>query len=94
MITVANFAAQVVGAVITGSLALLADAGHLLTDVLGLALALFAANLMLRPESQTRTWGFRRAEVLAAAAQAMLLTGVAGYVIIEGIRRLVSVRRR
>lgn len=89
-ITVLNFAAQVVGAVLTGSLALLADAGHLLTDVLGLALALFAANLMLRPESGRRTWGFRRAEILAAAAQAMLLTGVAGYVIIEGIRRLVS----
>ena len=90
VLTVANFAAQVVGAVITGSLALLADAGHLLTDVLGLAMALFAASLVLRPESRTRTWGFRRAEVLAAAAQAMLLTGVAGYVIIEGIRRLVS----
>lgn len=85
-----NFAAQVVGAALSGSLALLADAGHLLTDVLGLALALFAANLMLRPESGRRTWGFRRAEVLAAAAQAMLLTGVAGFVLIEGVRRLFS----
>ncbi len=90
VITLANFAAQVVGAVVTDSLALLADAGHLLTDVLGLALALFAAQLMGRPETGRRTWGFRRAEVLAAGVQAMLLTGVAGYVLIEGIRRLFS----
>jgi cobalt-zinc-cadmium efflux system protein len=48
-----------------------------------------AASLALRAASQRRTWGFKRAEVLAAAAQAVILTAVAGYVIIEGIRRLV-----
>lgn len=81
---------EVVGAVLTGSLALLADAGHMLTDTLGLALALLAAHLMTRPASDKRTWGFRRAETLAAAAQATLLLAVGVYVLIEGVRRLVQ----
>ncbi|MBA2354996.1 MAG: cation transporter, partial [Acidobacteria bacterium] len=61
---------EIVGAVVAGSLALLADAGHMLTDVCGLSLALGAAVLARRPPSAARTWGFLRAEVLAAAAQA------------------------
>ncbi|MBA8796055.1 cobalt-zinc-cadmium efflux system protein [Friedmanniella endophytica] len=81
---------EVVGAGLTGSLALLADAGHMLTDVVGLVLALVAAHLVGLPSSKARTWGFRRAEVLAAAAQALLLLGVGGYVLVEGIRRLIS----
>ena len=89
-ITLANFAAQVVGAVWSGSLALIADAGHQLTDVMGLGLALTAAHLVRRPGSHRRTWGFRRAEVLSAAVQAIVLTAVAVYVIGEGIRRLVQ----
>jgi cobalt-zinc-cadmium efflux system protein len=88
-ITVANFAAQVVGAVMSGSLALLADAGHMLTDVMGLVLALVAAQLMTRAASDRRTWGFVRAEVLSAAGQAIVLTAVACYVIVEGARRMV-----
>lgn len=88
-ITAANFVVQVVGAYLTRSLALIADAGHMLTDVIGLSMALLAATLALRAASQRRTWGFKRAEVLAAAGQAIVLTGVAGYVIVEGIRRLV-----
>jgi cobalt-zinc-cadmium efflux system protein len=81
---------QVVGAVLTGSLALLADAGHLLTDVFGLTLAVVAAVLSRRPVSDQRTWGFRRAEVLAAAAQAAVLLAVGVFVLVEGVRRLVS----
>ena len=65
-------AAEVVGAYLSGSLALLADAGHMLTDVVGLSMALVAATLALRPATSERTWGYRRAEVLAAAAQAAL----------------------
>ena len=87
-VTVATFLAQLTGAVVSGSLALVADAGHLLTDVMGLALATVAATLVLRPVSSRRTWGFHRAEVLSAALQAVVLTGVAGYVIVEGVRRL------
>ena len=81
---------EVVGAVVTGSLALLADAGHLLTDVFGLTLAVVAAVLSRRPVSDQRTWGFRRAEVLAAAAQASVLLAVGVIVLVEGVRRLVS----
>jgi cobalt-zinc-cadmium efflux system protein len=89
-VTAANFVAQVVGAALSGSLALLADAGHMLTDVMGLVLALVAAGLMTRATSTRRTWGFVRAEVLSAAAQALVLSGVAVYVLVEGIRRLLE----
>jgi cobalt-zinc-cadmium efflux system protein len=79
---------EIVGAVLSGSLALLADAGHMLTDVAGLTLALVAAVLAGRPATDARTWGYRRAEVLAAAAQASVLLAVGGFVLIEGVRRL------
>ncbi len=79
---------EVIGAVISGSLALLADAGHMLTDVAGLSLALVAATLAHRPTTDARTWGYRRAEVLAAAAQAAVLLAVGTFVLIEGIKRL------
>jgi cobalt-zinc-cadmium efflux system protein len=87
-ITLAVVGAQVVGAVVTGSLALLVDTAHLLVDASGLALALFAAHLALRPPTPRRTWGFRRAEVLAALAQAALLFGVGVFVLVEAFRRL------
>ncbi|WP_349826787.1 cation diffusion facilitator family transporter [Brevibacterium litoralis] len=80
--------AEVVGSVLTGSLALLTDAGHMLVDVLGLGMALTAVTLMLRPTSDRRTWGLRRAEVLAAGAQAALLSVVGLYSLVEGTRRL------
>lgn len=79
---------EVIGAVISGSLALLADAGHMLTDVAGLSLALVAATLANRPSTDARTWGYRRAEVLAAAVQAAVLLAVGTFVLIEGIKRL------
>ena len=83
-------AVEVVGAFMSGSLALLADAGHMLTDVAGLSLALVAAVLAGRPATQARTWGYRRAEVLAAAVQAAVLLAVGGFVLAEAIRRLVE----
>lgn len=89
-ITATILIAEVVGALLTGSLALLADAAHMLTDAAGLALALFAAHLSLRPASSQRTWGYRRAEVLAALAQSAILLAVGVYVLIEGISRLWS----
>ena len=87
-ITASVLVAEVVGAVITGSLALLADAGHMLTDAAGLVMALLAAHLISKPATDQRTWGFQRAETLAASAQAVLLLAVGVYVVIEGIRRL------
>ena len=87
-ITLAVFVFQVIGSVITGSLALLFDSAHVLTDAGGLAMALLAARLMERPASSRRTWGFARAEVLAATAQAAVLLAVGLVVLVEGLQRL------
>ena len=89
-ITVVVLVVEVIGAFLTGSLALLVDAAHMLTDAGGLALALFAANLANRPATSRRTWGFGRAEVLAATAQATLLLAVGVFVMVEGIQRLID----
>lgn len=80
--------AQVVGAWLSGSLALLADAGHMGSDAIGLLVALFASVMAARPATDRHTFGFRRVEVLAALANGVLLTVVAVVVAIEAIRRL------
>ncbi len=87
-ITLAVFVFQVIGSILTGSLALLFDSAHVLTDAGGLAMALVAARLMERPASSKRTWGFARAEVLAATAQAAVLLAVGLVVLVEGVQRL------
>ncbi|MFT0846273.1 cation diffusion facilitator family transporter [Actinomycetaceae bacterium L2_0104] len=87
-ITATIVVAQLVGAIVTGSLALLTDTAHAITDASGLLVALIAANLMLRPATSKRTWGFRRIEVIAALLQSILLLVVGTYAAIEGIRRL------
>ncbi len=89
-LTATVLVAQAVGAVLTGSLALLVDTAHMLTDTAGLLMALVAAHLTNRPATSRRTWGFRRAEVLAALAQSAVLLAVGGYVLVEGVRRLFS----
>lgn len=81
---------EVVMALITGSLALLVDAAHMLTDTAGLGIALFAASLMAKPPTEQRTWGFARVEVLAAGAQATILLAVGIFAFVEGIRRLIN----
>src|SRR5699024_5134534 len=81
---------QLVGAVLTGSLALLTDTVHAITDASGLLVALIAATLMLKPPTAKRTWGFRRIEVIAALGQATLLLGIGVYSAIERIRRLIE----
>jgi cobalt-zinc-cadmium efflux system protein len=82
--------AEVVGAGLTGSLALLADAGHLATDVLGLAVALVASVLAQRPPTHYRTYGLGRAEILAAAFNALLLLVVGAIVAVEALARLAA----
>lgn len=89
-ITASILVAEVIGVVWTGSLALLVDAGHMLTDAGGLLMALLAASLMLRTATDRRTWGWRRTEVLAAGAQATVLLGVGIYAFVEGARRLTA----
>ncbi len=87
-ITAVVLVAEVIGSVITGSLALLVDAAHMLTDAGGLTIALVAAGLANRPPTDRRTWGFGRAEVLGAAAQAAILAAVGVFVVVEAVRRL------
>jgi len=87
----AFFVVEAVAGVVTGSLALLSDAGHMLTDVIGLGMALAAIRLATRFESRqsdTHTFGVYRLEILAAFVNAMLLFGVAIWVLIEAVRRL------
>ncbi|MDH6180274.1 cobalt-zinc-cadmium efflux system protein [Microbacteriaceae bacterium SG_E_30_P1] len=86
-ITVTVLVAELIGAALTGSLALLVDAAHMLTDAGGLAIALVAASLASRPPTARRTWGWDRAEVLGATAQAALLLAVGVFVVIEAVRR-------
>jgi cobalt-zinc-cadmium efflux system protein len=90
VVTAAVLAAEVVGAALSGSLALLADAGHMFTDTAGLLIAYIAATLAIRPASARRTWGYQRAEVLAATLQAAILLAVGVYVLVEGVRRLLE----
>lgn len=89
-ISVVILLAEVVGAILTGSLALVVDAGHLATDAGGLAVAVIASYLVRRPPTSRRTWGYRRAEVLAATAQAAVLLAVGLFVLVEGIHRLIA----
>jgi cobalt-zinc-cadmium efflux system protein len=81
-------AAGVIGGLIFDSLALLADAGHVLADVGAIGLALFAAWLAARPSSPQRTFGFRRTEILAALANGLTLVVVAVLVFVAAIMRL------
>jgi cobalt-zinc-cadmium efflux system protein len=79
--------AEAVGGVVTGSLAVLADAGHLLSDVGSIVLALIAARLAARPASGRRTFGYQRTEVLAALANGLTLVAVSVFIAIEAIGR-------
>jgi len=79
--------AELVGAFLFDSLALLSDAAHMFTDSAALAIALAAVKIGQRPPDDKRTFGYRRFEILAAAFNAILLFAVAGYVLIEGIGR-------
>ncbi len=79
---------ELVGGLLSNSLALLSDAAHLFTDILALALAWFAAAQALRPATPNRTFGFHRAGILAALANAVTLVGASLFITWEAIRRL------
>ncbi|MBI9113655.1 cation diffusion facilitator family transporter [Sanguibacter suaedae] len=87
VITMSVVGAQVVGGIVSGSLALLADAAHMLTDATGVAIALVASGLAARPPTSARTYGLQRAEILAALANALLLGGLAVWVVVEAVQR-------
>lgn len=88
LLVVGFMVVEIVGGILTGSLALLSDAGHMGTDALGLGLAMAAllANRMQRPAGHT--FGLYRLEILAALANTVLLLGLAAYIVIESVGRL------
>jgi cobalt-zinc-cadmium efflux system protein len=89
-VTLSVMLIQVAGSLLSGSLALLADAGHMLSDAAGVFIALMAAWIAALPASDLRTYGYQRAEVLAALANALILVVVAAVIFTEAIRRIGS----
>lgn len=79
--------AEVIGGLLTGSLALLADAGHMLTDVAGIGLALLAIRFAERPATPEKTYGYYRVEILAALTNAVILIGISFYILYEAYQR-------
>lgn len=89
-ITVTVMVVEIVGGIMADSLALIADATHMATDALGLGMALLAIQFANRPATENRTFGYARAEILAALANCLLLLGVGGYVLYEAIQRFIT----
>jgi cobalt-zinc-cadmium efflux system protein len=87
-LSTAYLIAEVVGGLLTGSLALLADSGHMLSDVLGLAMAVAAIRFARRPATAGKTYGFYRAEILAALINSLALFGVAVWILVAAWQRL------
>jgi len=82
--------AEVVGGVISGSLALIADAGHMLTDFASLTMAWFAFRLSRRPADWKRTYGFDRFQIIVAFGNGLTLFFIAGWIVFEAIQRLIE----
>lgn len=89
-ITITVMVVEIVGGIMADSLALIADATHMATDALGLGMALLAIQFANRPATENRTFGYARAEILAALANCLLLLGVGGYVLFEAIQRFIT----
>ncbi|MFK4101604.1 cation diffusion facilitator family transporter [Streptomyces sp. NPDC019531] len=89
-ITLTVMVVEIIGGVVADSLALVADAAHMATDALGLGMALLAVHFANRPPTGNRTFGYARAEILAALANCLLLLVVGGYVLYEAIQRFVT----
>lgn len=89
-ITLSVMVVEIVGGVVADSLALIADAAHMATDAVGLAMALLAIHFANRPPAGNRTFGYARAEILAALANCLLLLGVGGYVLYEAVQRFLE----
>ncbi|TQE19941.1 cation transporter [Streptomyces ipomoeae] len=89
-ITLTVMVVELVGGVLADSLALIADAAHMATDAVGLGMALLAIHFANRPASGNHTFGYARAEILAALANCLLLLGVGGYVLYEAIQRFIA----
>ena len=87
VLTTIYMLAEIIGGLLTNSLALLADAGHMFSDALALALSLFAFWIARRPPSSTRTYGYYRTEILAALANGATLIAISVFIFIEAYER-------
>jgi len=87
-LTLSFMVVEVVGGLLSGSLALLADAGHMLTDAGALGLTLLSGWIAMRPASHRKTYGYQRWEILAALINGAALFGIAGWVVIEAVQRI------
>ncbi len=92
-ITGAFFIVEVIGGILTNSLALLSDAGHMLTDILALGMSLLAMWFAQRPPTQRHSFGFHRLEIFAAFLNGLTLTGISVYIFIEAFHRFQSLPR-
>ncbi len=90
LVTLTVAVVELVGAFLSGSLALFADAGHMFTDTAAIVVALSASYVATLPASPRRTFGYHRAEILAALINAVVLLGVCGYLAYAGVSRLLD----
>jgi cobalt-zinc-cadmium efflux system protein len=90
LIVTAIMIAEVIGGILSNSLALLGDAGHMLVDALALGLSLFAMNMARRPATETRTYGYHRVEIMAALANGVTLVLVSAYIFYEAYNRFLE----
>ena len=88
LLTGAFMVAEVIGGLAAGSLTLLADAGHMITDTASLALAWMALRIGRRPHDARRTYGYHRFQVLAAFVNGVALIAIVGWIALEAARRL------
>ncbi len=90
LLTGAFMFVEIIGGILSGSLALLADAGHMLTDTMSLALAALAFRVSSRPADSKRSYGYQRFQILAAFVNGLTLLGIVGWILFEAVRRLMS----
>ena len=90
LIVLSIMAAEIVGGLLSNSLALLGDAGHMLVDALALGLSLFAMTMARRPATSTKTFGYHRVEILTALANGTILILVSAYIFYEAYQRFLE----
>lgn len=90
VLTASFMVVEVIGGIVSGSLALLADAGHMLTDTMGLALAALAFRVSARPADSRRSYGYQRFQILAAFVNGLSLLLIVAWILVEAIQRLMS----
>jgi cobalt-zinc-cadmium efflux system protein len=90
VLTATFMVVEVIGGILSGSLALLADAGHMLTDTMALTLAAVAFGVSTRPADSKRSYGYHRFQILAAFVNGLSLLLIVGWILVEAVRRLIS----